>query len=142
MSGSVRHWLFLTFAVAVLLIGVVGGLAYQTTAQLVVANHRLTASQSLVERLTYLRLLIDDAETGARGYALTGRKEYLEPYRASLAQVDSTVQVLHHDLAVNPELLSSFEELPPLIESRLRVSGEVIAAREQGNVGDAVRVVA
>jgi len=43
---------------------------------------------------------------------------------------------------VNPELLRSFEELPPLIESRLRVSGEVIAAREQGDVGDAVRVVA
>lgn len=142
MGGSIRRWLVLTFAAAVLLIGFVGGLAYRTTTRLVLANQRLMASHSLVEHLTYLRLLIDDAESGARGYALTGRKEYLEPYHASVAQVDSTVQTLRHDLAESPELLSSFEELPPLIESRLRVSEELIAARQGGNVGDAVSVTA
>lgn len=142
MAGSIRRWLVLTFVAAVLLIALVGGLAYRTTTRLVLANQRLMASHSLVEHLTYLRLLIDDAETGARGYALTGRQEYLEPYHASLAQVDSTIQIVRRDVAENPHLLSSFAELPPLIASRLRVSGELIAARQRGNVDDAVNTMA
>ena len=39
-----------------------------------------------------------DAETGQRGYLLTGRKEYLEPYSAAQQQVDGALQQLgeHH----------------------------------------------
>ena len=35
-----------------------------------------------------------DAETGQRGYLLTGRDDYLKPYRDSLAQVDASVHQL------------------------------------------------
>ncbi len=35
-----------------------------------------------------------DAETGQRGYLLTGRADYLKPYRDSLAQVDASLHLL------------------------------------------------
>lgn len=35
-----------------------------------------------------------DAETGQRGYLLTGRDDYLKPYRQSLSQVDGTLLAL------------------------------------------------
>ena len=35
-----------------------------------------------------------DAETGQRGYLLTGRDDYLKPYRESLGQVDASLHLL------------------------------------------------
>ncbi len=35
-----------------------------------------------------------DAETGQRGYLLTGRAEYLTPYRDALAQIDASLHLL------------------------------------------------
>ena len=43
-----------------------------------------------VQIQTLLRRLID-AETGQRGYLLTGRKEYLQPYDAAQHDVASTL---------------------------------------------------
>lgn len=142
MGARIRLWLAITFAAAVLLLCFVGALAYRTTTQLIVSNEHVTRSHGLLERLTYLRVLLDDAETGSRGYALTGRKDSLEPYNGAVAQLNSTIQILRHDLAENPESLRRFEELPPLIESRLAVMRELIAAREAGGFSAAAQVAA
>jgi signal transduction histidine kinase len=47
---------------------------------------------------------IVDAETGQRGYLLTGRKEYLEPYRDAFDDIDSALKWLrsHYDPAPKP----------------------------------------
>ena len=42
-----------------------------------------------------LRRDLADAETGQRGYLLTGRKEYLTPYHAATAEVRSVLDTLH-----------------------------------------------
>lgn len=42
-----------------------------------------------------LRRELTDAETGQRGYLLTGRKEYLAPYHAANADVKATLDALH-----------------------------------------------
>jgi signal transduction histidine kinase len=46
-----------------------------------------------VQLQTLLRRLID-AETGQRGYLLTGRREYLEPYEQSVKDVEASLQWL------------------------------------------------
>lgn len=93
----------MTFVAAVLLLCFVGALAYRTTTGLIVSNQRVVRSHGLVERLTYSRVLLDDAETGSRGYALTGRKDYLDPYNRATAKLDSTIQIRRHDLADIPD---------------------------------------
>ena len=51
---------------------------------------------------TLLRRLID-AETGQRGYLLTGRTEYLEPYGQSVKDVDASLAKLTSYYAQDPE---------------------------------------
>ena len=43
-----------------------------------------------------------DAETGQRGYLLTGDETYLEPYRAAIKNVDQTVARLKNLTSDNP----------------------------------------
>ena len=49
----------------------------------------LTKSQDSLQRLTQG---IVDAETGTRGFLLTGGPEYLEPYEPALGKIDLALQ--------------------------------------------------
>jgi signal transduction histidine kinase len=44
-----------------------------------------------------------DAETGQRGYLLTGRKEYLVPYERALRNIDQSFQVLDQHYVKDPK---------------------------------------
>jgi signal transduction histidine kinase len=54
------------------------------------------AAQSAVNEVL---VLASDAETGQRGFLLTGRKEYLEPYTAAIARMDSAIGRLRDRMA-------------------------------------------
>lgn len=72
-------------------------------------------------RLADLRALVVDAETGQRGYLLTRRVSYLEPYENALKRIGALQQELreyygqHHDA----DTLASFGRVDSLIAARL-----------------------
>ena len=55
-----------------------------------------------------LKQTILDAETGQRGYLLTGDERYLEPYNSAISQVDQQLNVLRQIFTPNKEQLSEF----------------------------------
>jgi sigma-B regulation protein RsbU (phosphoserine phosphatase) len=79
----------------VLLSLVVGVLLAVTVAQFVSAQDRLRdeLSPAKVELGTILALYVDQ-ETAERGYILTGRSEFLEPYDAAAPQIDKLLSEL------------------------------------------------
>ncbi len=60
-----------------------------------------------------------DAETGQRGYLLTGRDEYLKPYRESLAQVDASVRLLQTYYRDDVEATPTMTQLATLSTQKL-----------------------
>jgi signal transduction histidine kinase len=79
-------------ALGVLVVALISEIGYhQTTDGLQSLTERGNAR---LELQTLLRRLID-AESGQRGYLLTGRREYLDPYRSSVEAVGSSLDVLH-----------------------------------------------
>ncbi|MFT7314802.1 MAG: diguanylate cyclase (GGDEF)-like protein/PAS domain S-box-containing protein [Paraglaciecola sp.] len=78
--------------------------------------------RSLITMDTSSRLLsnIKDAETGLRGYLLTGEKNYLEPYWSAHDNINNELKTLRdiiHDRRGETELLNS---LQPILEVLLR----------------------
>ena len=63
---------------------------------------------------TVLSRLVD-AETGQRGYLITGREDYLEPYNAAAAHLDGDLATLRTLVADNPKQLTNAERMraPP-----------------------------
>lgn len=51
------------------------------------ANRQLATAQRLQTSLLATHALVISAEAGQRGYLLTGRKEYLEPYEAAVPRI-------------------------------------------------------
>jgi len=84
----------LPFKIAVpLVLGIVASLAIAVYAEfgfrrLEVANSEMAAALEMDATLHETLALIVDAETGQRGFLLTGRDEYLLPYTAAVPQID------------------------------------------------------
>ena len=60
-----------------------------------------------------------DAETGQSGYLLTGRSEYLEPYKQALATIDDSFKQLDRLYGADPESSALLAQLRALTQTRL-----------------------
>ncbi len=69
--------------------------------------------------LNDLKQTILDAETGQRGYLLTGDERYLEPYNSAISQVNQQQDVLRQILSPYKEQLSEFGILSRHISRKL-----------------------
>jgi PAS domain S-box-containing protein len=75
---------------------------------------------------------MQDAETGQRGFLITGDEAYLDPYRAALAEVDGHLAEVGRLTADNPEQQRDLDAARPLIAAKLAALARGIAARRAG----------
>jgi CHASE3 domain sensor protein len=69
--------------------------------RLEVANRQMAIALEMQANLLETMALVVDAETGERGYLLTGKEEYLEPYTAALPKIDHSFHRLREMLVEN-----------------------------------------
>lgn len=81
-----------------------------------------------------------NAETGQRGYIITGKENYLEPYNAAFYNIDDYVQQVKKLTADNPNQQQRIIVLEPKIVSRLNYLRQTIALRREKGF-EAVRMV-
>jgi len=93
--------------------------------------------------LTNVMRRVADAESGQRGYQLTGSDDYLTPYRDASLDVHNTLNTLraHYrvldDAAAEPRL----DELAGHLRTKLREMDEVIALQQAGRQAAALALV-
>ena len=121
-----------------LLLGIVGSLALLLFAELGYqrlesAAQRVAASLELQSSLYEAQALVVDAEAGQRGYLLTGRDEYLVPYREALAKIEPTFTRLRELTRTigTPELRDSASRLNTLIGKKLAEMEATLALNER-----------
>ena len=86
-----------------LVLGIVASLAIVVYAEfgfrrLDAANRQLGVALEMQASLYETLSLVVDAETGQRGYLLTGREEYLRPYTAAIPRIDESMHRLREIL--------------------------------------------
>ncbi|WP_241020107.1 ATP-binding protein [Burkholderia sp. Ac-20345] len=75
-----------------------------------------------------LLTLIEDGATGVRGYVLTGRNDFLIPYRNARQQLPTTLDALRANVR-DPEQVSRSQRVIPLIELKLSSLDELSELR-------------
>lgn len=81
-----------------------------------------------------------NAETGQRGYLLTGDKDFLEPYRAVRNSVSVQLSELIK-ITTNPEARKHLEEMSPLIAVKMRELSYVLDLQTKNDRAAAIDVV-
>ncbi|MDG3005040.1 response regulator [Paludisphaera mucosa] len=121
--------LFLGVA-AVLAVFVVSGLIAYLNTRTLYRNARLVMhTHRTITTLADVFSLMKDAETGQRGYVLTGDVRYLEPYQAALAQIDRRVNDLSTLLADSADQLARIPAMRGYIDAKRRELGETVDLR-------------
>jgi CHASE3 domain sensor protein len=107
------------FAVAALTLTIIAGFGYMSTARLIDNNHRVEQSHEVRLSLSEMLLVMVDAETGQRGFVVTGDEAFLEPYRSAIAVVDQSFARLRKLTADNPAQQQRLDLARPLIDKKL-----------------------
>ena len=109
------------------------------------AYSRQTEQEALTERTiagaNALLSSLKDAETGQRGYLLTGEDRYLAPYRQALSEVPVILGDLSHVTATRPEQSERVDKLKPLVADKLDELEQTISLRQTSGLEAALAVV-
>ncbi len=88
------------------------------------------ATRGAVNRLLQHML---DAETGQRGYLLTGDPQYLTPYDVATSDINQTLDALRQHYAPYPDELAEFATLSRNVSRKLAEMDLSVRMRKQGN---------
>jgi PAS domain S-box-containing protein len=87
-------------------------------------------TREVIQQLSDLLSSLKGAETGQRGFIITGNPDYLEPYQASLAAIEIGLADLRRLTADDPGQQQRLDAITPLVAAKLADLKETIALRE------------
>jgi methyl-accepting chemotaxis protein len=129
------------YGLALLVFGCVGIVAYRSTTALLATADMVTHTHKVKEAISDVLSALKDAETGQRGFLLTGEERYLARYYDGAKLVSGFVRDLRELTVDNPSEQKRIAALEPLAASKLAELEETIAVRRQSGERAAVQVV-
>lgn len=120
------------YALALLILIAIGTVCYQSTARLMDTSDRLTHTHAVLKALVAVTHDLVDAESGQRGYIITGQDAYLEPYDTGFRSSETNLRALRDLVSDNPNQQRRFDRLEPLIRARFNQLKDGIEARRTG----------
>src|SRR5665213_2900849 len=130
------------FGLAGLVLLVIAFVSFRTTSGLVENNGLVSHSHQVEAKLGDLLTELVDAETGQRGFIITGDENYLAPYRAALGALPTTQESVRQLTADNPGQQQRLETLFLLIDQRLSRLKTAIDLRRAEGFASAAKYVA
>jgi methyl-accepting chemotaxis protein len=146
-NGMFRNWTFGRrvgggFAVTVVALIVIAVAGFQSARSLI-ANDDLVAHTHQVRRqLAELLAQLVNAETGQRGFVLTARDEFLEPYTTALGAIERDYAEIRQLTLDNPSQTRRLDQARPLIDAKLAELKRTIEQRRTGALEAVTAVIA
>ena len=115
--------------------------SYRNTLKLVENEHWVSHTHRVLTELEATLSTLKDAETGQRGYLLTGEERYLEPYNSAIARINQQVVGLQQLTADNKRQQQRLRDLKIAIDSKLADLERTLNLRRKQNLAAAVRQI-
>jgi len=131
------------FALALAAVVVIGSVSYRSTIKLTETADWVDHSHKVIESLEGVISDLKDAETGQRGFLLTGDEHYLEPYNMATNAVHQKVADLRRLTQDNPNQQRRLDDLDTFIRSKFAELKQTIELRKDETKGfeEALKVV-
>jgi methyl-accepting chemotaxis protein len=129
------------FGLAGLTLMVIAVVSYRNIHTLIETDGWVTHTHQVRGELADLLSQVKDAETGQRGYIITGSEAYLEPYRSALSQIKPIVDDLRRLTADNPQQQRRLAALQPLLDAKLAELRQTVDLRRTDGLDAATKIV-
>jgi len=140
-NWSVGRRLFAGFGLAGLTLLVIASFSYRNITGLIENDGWVEHSHQVRTDLAILLSEMKDAETGQRGFLLTGNESYLEPHQTALREVKGTLAEFGRLTADNPHQQRRAAALSTLIDSKLAELQQTIDLRRTQGIDAALKIV-
>jgi CheY-like chemotaxis protein/CHASE3 domain sensor protein len=129
------------FGLAVLAVVLIAFFSYRSLQTRASTAELVTHTIEIGQQLQTLLSAVKDAETGQRGFLLTGNELYLDPYTTARAALPGLVRRVRELTADNPRQTQRIDTLDRLAVDKLAELAETIELRRAGNAEQALALV-
>jgi CHASE3 domain sensor protein len=129
MNWTFGRKMALGFALAVLTVLMIGVSGHRATVELIETNRWVEHTHEVKRTILACLSSLTDAETGQRGFLLTGDERFLDPYRGGKERVEKQLAEVRRLTSDNPEQQQRIAALTPVINTRLTTMATVIETR-------------
>ena len=121
-------------AFALIILMCIGALSFRSEVRSDEDREWVTHTHMVVERLQAIHIDITRAETGQRGYILTGQERYMAVYGAGVDMLGPDIEALQDLTSDNPVQQNNIKRLKPLITDRMGELAEGIEVRKRSGL--------
>jgi CheY-like chemotaxis protein/CHASE3 domain sensor protein len=129
------------FLLAVTAVVIIALLSYQSLQATAGSAQELAQSVALLTQLEALLSTLKDAETGQRGYLLTGDEKYLQPYLSAQAGLPGELAKVRPLLAGRSDQLRRLDSLESAAQQKMDELEATVTEARAGRVDAALRIV-
>jgi methyl-accepting chemotaxis protein len=143
----IKNWTFgrrlaAGFALSAIVLLLVMALSYRVTSTLISNETNIRHSYDVRAQFAAVLSELKDAETGQRGYLLTGDPAYLAPYQAGIGKIKDSYAVLLQLTSTSTQgQRQRAAALSPLIDAKLAELAQTISLRQTQGAAAALAVV-
>jgi len=129
------------FGLTSVILGCIGVFAYRSINEFIETSKWVSHTHLVLEDLESMLSELKDAETGQRGYVLTGDVSYLEPYNTAIPNVKQYFKNVRQLTKDNPRQQQRLDRLEPLIRKRIDLLSQVISLRRDRGFEPALQLI-
>jgi len=129
------------FVVPLAVLVVIGLLSYWSITKFIETARWVAHTHKVLETLKSTVAHMTDAETGQRGYLLTGEEPFLEPYTSALTRVEADISQLRKLTQDNPNQQRRLDVLERLVSEKLGDLKNTIELRKKNKIESALAIV-
>lgn len=129
------------FSVSMVIVVVLGLVAFRSNRSLLRTSELVTHTHGVLQQTELLLSTLQDAETGQRGYLITGTTSFLQPYTAAVPRVNAAFDSLRLMTADNAAQQRRLDAMQPLIAAKLAELQSTIDIRNRAGLEGAVVAV-
>lgn len=129
------------YVLAFLLLVGIGTVSFRNMNKLDTSIAWVGHTNEVLKEMNHIDIALLNAETGQRGYVITGDDGYLEPYHKGVEMVYESIDKARELTKDNPEQQSRIEDLQPLVDKKLAELNETINLRKTKGIDASIKVV-
>jgi len=127
--------------ISALLVALMASLSWKNGRDSAVADDESSVSRRIDEAAEALLSTVKDAETGQRGYLLTGNEQYLDSYHSAVAQISAILEKMRDAAAARPDQSDREKALEPVVLAKMSELAATVDLRRSQGLPPALHVV-
>lgn len=141
MKWAINNNIAVGFGATLTILVINAGITYHNIQKAIATSNWVSHTNEVLAALEGTLSTLKDAETGQRGYLITGRENFLQPYNTATKSVNDHVQQVKKLTVDNPIQQQRISTIEPKIAEKFNYLNQTIALRRQKGFAAAQQIV-